>query len=772
MNIPPPTITPTLNLQALETSLLSINNSIQNTTVSTIFDINAQYLTDYHTILDNNSFHDLNVPIFNDQAVPKIYVDTKTIIPSQPNLSIQFKKLNSQLNSEFGGSINLTFDNNNTILNGTLFTTNITTGSLTFSDKILLEASEYIDSDINMKLPNQIPGSRVALRTNGIDELSWTTLSSSSGLEGYVQFNDSGVFGSDSTFTYSTNDKILTVENIETNNISSSIIQTTDLELEGSSGTLSIKAPISLTTNYSITLPTTIAQPNQILSVYENQLYWSNNGTVNNNITGGIIYNNEQSFETSSQFVYSETNNELTISNLINTDSYNISFYTLTLVNNNNLNHTEDYNKIFINNNLIYLIGNENISKYTIIDGGISYQTSIYLNNGNIKSMTFDNNFIYSVSSINTNTYSIINKININSFTTIDSIIISGMSNYILIEEGIIYSVGEKLNILNYNLNLLSNTTLNGIASKVIKNNNYLLISTNNLIFSLNTYDITDLNNPILVKYLSLGNITDMVSTINELYTVGDYLNKINIQKPENMTLQNSVSFTTLITTINLINNDIYILTESENYFIINSDDSFQTKYSGTLNYIFTNSIYPTFSIYGNYLFFPAYVDNINPLLRFSFVLSYNISSSNITSSNIGNIKSQSINNNQLIINGIYSSDGNINTNTINTTSVNLYEPNSLLEYSITNNEINSNSGNIIFNNISFTTETKLFTINNNNVSNENIIVLKVLKWNKVNTVLIPNIKTINNGSFIISIDNIGQVTTSPGHLELFFVIY
>ena len=766
MNIPPPTITPTLNLQALETSLLLVNNSIQNTTESTIFNINAQYLTDFHTILEDNSFHNLNVPISNDQAVPKIYVDTKVIVPSAPDLSVMFKETSTR----FGGSSDLVFSENNLILNGTLFTTNITSNSLLFKDKILIESSEYLDSNISMKLPNTLPNSNVALRTNGLNQLEWTTLTSSSGLQGYVQFNDSGVFGSDSTFNYSSNDKTLTVENIQTNQITSTILRNDTLDLEGTSGQLTLQAPLSLITSYSLTLPNTSPLSGQILSVYENQLYWSNNGTVNNNISEGILYNHEQSFETSSQFTYSDTNKELTISNLINTDSpQNIVFSNESGIIPEFLRLDGNYNKIFINNNYVYLIGEDSISKYSLLTSRIYYLTSIYLNDI-VTSMDFDNNYLYSVSS-SSSTYSIVNKIEINSFTTVVSKIISGTSNNILVEQGLLYVVGEQLNILDSNLQLISNITLNGIASKVLKNDNYLLISTNNEIFSLNTYDISNVYNPILVKYLSLGVITDMYMTNNELYTGGTYLNKLSIQKPEEMTLLKTISLPNSITTIDLINNDLFVLTDVQTCFIINAI-SFQTKLNDNLN-VFPNNLYRTFVIYGSYMFIPVYYYD-PPSFRYSSIFAFNIYMSNFTSTEIGNIKSQTINCNTLDISGIYSSDNNVNTNILNTDSVSLYEPNSVLEYSFSNtfnNILNSNSGTIVLNDISFTTETKILTISNNKVSPDDIIILKVYKWNKVNTVLITNVKNISEGSFVISIKNVGQVTTSPGNLELFFVI-
>ena len=151
----------------------------------------------------------------NDGTGNLTWVDK--VVPSGLDTYVQFND-----GGEFGSDSTFNFDKTGSILNvpnivcDTVASTAVSVGSTTITT-----AST---GPVSLVLPSNDGNSGEVLTTDGLGTLSWTeNLTDPAGSNTQVQFNNSGVFGADSSFTYDNSTNTLRSDNTISNVFSSEI---------------------------------------------------------------------------------------------------------------------------------------------------------------------------------------------------------------------------------------------------------------------------------------------------------------------------------------------------------------------------------------------------------------------------------------------------------------------------------------------------------------------------------------------------------------------
>ena len=205
------------------------------------------------------------------------------------------------------------------------------------SNYVELRAPAAISSNFTLYLPIDDGTANQILQTDGSGNLSWTTSqgSVSYGTAGYVAYYPSSGSTVDdiSTIRLNTSGEVNIHANLDLND--NNLLRIDEARFEEDSGTdyIAVKAPASLSGNFTLTLPTTNGNPNQVLSTDGNGvLSWAtpSTGVINSGTTGYVaIYSGSTAVDDHYSMYFTSGSSP---------SSYEINFYSVTADFNHNTN--------------------------------------------------------------------------------------------------------------------------------------------------------------------------------------------------------------------------------------------------------------------------------------------------------------------------------------------------------------------------------------------------------------------------------------------------
>lgn len=779
--------------QALDVSYMDINNYVGNIINTQLINAEKIYVGT-HVLIEKDFIVGIKDPINNTDAVNKEYVDNYIIKAEGPNGVLQFKNNNNKLDY----NLNILWTTriyNSEIIKllqvNTLISNILNSKDIILNNVVNLKIPENLVNSYNYHLPANVGLSGQLLTTNGNGDLYFSNGSDPIGNNGSIQLNNNGIFGYNNLLNYD-----LVSETLETNIINSleSNIITSNNNLinlySSNSNYITIMPNSANLVPYTLTLP---------LSLKNNSILIANN--LNNNIQlqfinsgiqvlsgTGILYNKNNEFMINSNFVY---NNGLlcnypmyqnatqvpyinqsgiyftTRTNELINPAMSIKYPYLYAGNNNNL-------KIFniIDNNSFNLIGTTTLPStisYTgrniiSIQNSYNYLFILYMESSNLTSLST----LYILNSKNNSEPYIISSLNINN-TNVTNLYLFGNYTFICSTSKIIIIDNSIINNLTIIGNIIN--CPNPYAINIY--NNYAYIVCNNNIFSFIVTDITNINNPINIKYLSLGPLINLQIRGKYAFVVGLYFGIINIYDPENIFLVTKlqISGVYLLTKIIISGNYCYITSEIGTIYIIditNINDPIIIN-----SFPLSLSVNANIDISGRFLFI---FDNKN-------ISQYNIYGNILSSCNFNSIilDNLSITSDTNVYNNFYSSLLNVNNSSCN----NLILTSSTINLGIFSETTTYTSvGTII---ISSTTinagSISSFKIYNSKIDDNSIVLLNVSKYVPFSggypVVCISNVsKGINNvninnnpGYFTFNVFNIGN-TAITGSINLSYQIF
>jgi hypothetical protein len=295
--------------------------------------------------------------------------------PAGSNRQIQYND-----NGSFGATSNFTLTSNDGLVVG---------GSGSFSDDITIHSQNGIifnDSDnshnikliapatvptsITFTLPDNDGSAGQILRTDGGGTLSWVNQTgggggtSPGGADTQVQYNNAGAFGGSSSFRFANNGIIVG----GSGSFDTDVHVRGGLKLyDGGSDTVTISSP-SLSTSYSLTLPTTNGNAGEVLVTDGNGvLSWAHSGGAGGATSPGgsnrqIQFNNAGAFGGSANCIFTSSNE------FIVTGSIRVKGQVYLL----NGNQSEGLN-LYYDNNAVKVIAPSSVANWTLTlptDGG------------------------------------------------------------------------------------------------------------------------------------------------------------------------------------------------------------------------------------------------------------------------------------------------------------------------------------------------------------------------------------------------------------------
>ena len=223
-------------------------------------------------------------------------------------------------------------------------------------------------TNYSLVLPSDqgLPGQ--TLENDGTGNLTWVDKVVPSGLDTYVQFNDGGEFGSDSTFNFDKTGSILNVPNIVCDTVASTAVSVGSTTI-----TTASTGPVSLV------LPSNDGNSGEVLTTDGlGTLSWTENLTDPAGSNTQVQFNNSGVFGADSSFTYDNSTNTLrsdnTISNVFSSEINTDYFGTNSLSNPANLNTFASSN----NNGTSVTITKYNQAIYNENAGPLPLRTRIY----------------------------------------------------------------------------------------------------------------------------------------------------------------------------------------------------------------------------------------------------------------------------------------------------------------------------------------------------------------------------------------------------------
>lgn len=672
-------------------------NSLQYLSENIHIDNLQTNLLQSNNIIIDTQIHNLQNPIYPHEASNLNYLLNKVITLSFPNNKIIFNN-----SGNFYATNNLYFENN------ILYTTNILTENIysykfTINNNVTLSVSDNISSNYNLYLPFNIGINKqiIGLFNN---ELTYFNINQASGILGSIQLKNNNDFTFNNNLYFTNN--ILNSDNININTLYNSLLVTTSLELISNTYTLNLLFDTP-TTNYKFIFTNiNISTQPHILSLYNNEFIYYTNTQIISTITNTLLYNyNLNITPLTNTLIYNNTINiNSKINNIFNLNEYvNISTQSTFLL---------------IYKDVIYSLYNNTIVMYDLELNNINtLNLSIYP----LKFLIYKNNIIFTITS---DTFYVLSNSNIISYINITSPTLMYLYNNYLYIIGNIISIIDISNI--YQLTIIDTISIVYPATNAIIFNNFLYLSTTNLIFSIIIYDLNTKN---IYKYIELQGINNFIFYNNYIYAIGS---KFYVLTPE-LTIKHIVNLDSLLT-INISNNLAYI-TNSNYLYILNIENTPIIIKTIALSNI-TQSI-----IYGPYYY---YINNTS-------LYKYNIGNI-LTNCSIGNILTDN-----LTILGNTKIGSYINSNN-DIYSNNIYLQNIILEHiNITSssniNLLNNKNFKLKFNIYLETHSSTEYTIFSKHIY-PNVSIITDCIWNSPSGIPKIAIKNIINGECKIVIYN------------------